>query len=525
MTLLLAVLLALIGVQDTTPAGTASVEGVVTKAGTPQPVANASVVIWCCPFSPDFEAATDGNGHFVVSNLPAGSFHIEVKAEGYLPYPLPNTVSFIRLSDGQHLRQDVVLSATSSISGRIVDDNRDPLAGVSVDLLQRSRDFAGRLSWRSVASDVTDEKGSYRFQDVHSGDFFVRATRKEDQALTYFPGTPDPRAAAPIPVRDGDVRSAEFSLAKAKTFSIAGTVQYADQTPLRAVTLYVLPQDSGIPLDESFTKGIPVEEKFELKGLLPGAYDLLAVSLPVHRTGSLGRVDFPMRAAKGFVQIRDEDVRDLSFVLEAGGDVSGHLKVVGGNAPLPRVQVMLKRRDGFPSGMSPFGLMVQADAFKFADMAPGVYDLSAQIVQGDGSAYISDVRALGRSIVSEGLTVGQDPIDSVEVLIDPDGGTIKGSVTSTKKSRILVVLAPQGSPRNVDALLKAQGLEDTSEPFTFSGVAPGLYSLFAIELKSRDEDVPVLSPEFLSSYQNRGVPIRVEKGAMVTTAPLSLISR
>src|SRR5436190_16753564 len=126
MSLLLAAVLALIGVQGTPPAGTASVEGVVTKAGTSQPVANASVVIWWSPFSPNFEATTDGNGHFIVSNMPAGNFHIEVKAEGYLPYPLPDRPSFIGLRDGQHLRQDVVLSATSSISGRIVDDNREP---------------------------------------------------------------------------------------------------------------------------------------------------------------------------------------------------------------------------------------------------------------------------------------------------------------------------------------------------------------------------------------------------------------
>jgi len=523
MHLLLVALLALIGVQDTQPAGTASVEGVVTRAGSSQPVANASVVISSLSRR-DFGATTDGNGHFVVSNMHAGTFRIDVKAEGYLPNPLPNRVSIIRLSDGQHLRYDVVLSATSSISVRIVDDNREPLAGVSVDLLRQLRDFTGRLSWQGVASAVTDERGSYSFQDVSSGDFFVRATRKADHAVTYFPGTLDPRAAAPIPLRDGDVRSAEFSFAKGKTFSIAGTIKYADQTPLRAVTLYVLPQDSGIPLDESFTKGVSVEEKFELKGMLPGAYDLFAVSLSLHRTTSLGRFDFPMRGAKSFVQIRDEDVADLSLVLEAGGgDVSGHLKVVGGNTPPPRVRLMLKRRDGFPSGMGPLGMMVQADTFRLTDVAPGVYDISAQILQ--GNAYVSDVRALGRSIVDEGLTIGHDPIDSVEVLIDPDGGTIKGSFTSAKKSPGLVVLAPHGAPRNIDALLKAEPLEDLSEPFTFSGVAPGIYSLFAIELKSMDEVVPVLSPEFLSAYQNRGAPIRVEKGATVTTAPLSLISR
>ena len=522
MHLLLAAFFALISVQEAPPAGTASVEGVVTKAGTSQPIANASVVIWSLR-GPGFRATTDGNGHFVISNVPAGTFGIDVQAEGYLPNQLPNNLTLIALSDRQQLRHDVVLSAVSSISGRIVDDSREPLAGVRVDLLQQSRDFAGRLSWQGVASAVTDEKGSYRFENLRSGEFYVRASLKPDLTVTYFPGTLDPRAAAPIPLRDGDVRTAEFFLAKGKTFSIAGIIRYADQSPLWDVTLYVLPQDSGIPLDEFSTKGVPVDEKFELKGLLPGAYDLFAVTLPVHRATSRQRIDIPMRSAKGFVQVRDEDVRNLSFVLEPGGDVSGHIRSMNGNTSLPRVRLVMKRRDNFLSGMPRAGVLEPPDSFRFSDTAPGVYDISAQILE--GNAYVSDVRAFGRSIVDEGLTVANDAIDSVEILIDPAGGAVRGSITSTKKSPVVVVLAPQGIRRNADALFKAEGLEDPSQPFTFSGVAPGLYSLYAFELKSIDEVVPLLSPEFLSPYQNRGTSISVEKGATVTTAPLPLISR
>jgi hypothetical protein len=262
-----------------------------------------------------------------------------------------------------------------------------------------------------------------------------------------------------------------------------------------------------------------VDEEFELKGLLPGAYDLFAVTLPIHRTTSLGRVDSPMRAAKRFVQIKDEDVRDLSFVLEEGASVSGRITNVNKDSALPRVQLVIKRRDGFLS----LGFRVVTDSFNFSDLAPGVYDISASIQEGNG--YVSDVRALGRSIVQEGLTVGHDAIDSVEILVATDGGVVKGSITSTKKVPVVVVLAPQGSPRNREGLFKVQGLNDPSEPFTFSGVVPGLYSLFAFELKSLDEEVPILSPGFLSPYQSRGASITVEKGATVTTAPLSLISR
>ena len=537
MRLLLAAFLALIAVQDPAPTGTAAIEGVVTRAGTSQPIPNARVAIWG-DRGPDFQATTDGNGHFVVSNMPAGSFNIEVRAEGYLPNPSSNMMVRIGLSDRQRLRHDVVLSAVSSVSGRIVDDNREPLAGINVEILRQSREVTGRVAWQGVASAVTDDKGAYRFEDLRSGDFYVRASRKPELTVTYFPGTLDPRTAAPIALRDGDTRTADFHLAAGKTYSIAGTIRNADGAPLRPVTLFVLPQDTGIPLDEFFTTGVSVKEEFELKGLLPGAYDLFAFSFPVHQANptfqidanggeatiiSTEKIDIPMRGAKGFVQIRDEDVRDIRFVLETGGDVSGHVKIVGRTASLPPVRLVLKRRDDFLSGMARAGVLEPPDSFRFSGTLPGVYDISAVIQE--GNAYVSDVRAFGRSIVDDGLTVGHDAVDSLEILIDLEGSTIKGSVTSSKKSPVVVVLAPQASRRKGNALFQAAGLEDPSQPFTFSAVPPGLYSLFAFELASIDEVVPFLSPDFLSLYQNRSTSISVEKGATVTTAPLSLISR
>jgi hypothetical protein len=521
MRLLLAALLTLIGVQELAPTGTASLEGRVTRAGTSQPIVNARVAVWG-DRGPDFQATTDGNGHFVVSNMPVGIFNIKVQAEGYLPNPLPNMVVRIGLSDRQRLRHDVVLSAVSSVSGRIVDDNREPLPGLRVEILRQSHDETGRVAWQGVASAVTDDKGAYRFEDLRSGDFYVRASRNPELTVTYFPGTLDPRTAAPISLRDGDAKTADFHLAKGRTFSLAGTIRNADDSPLRPVTLFVLPLDSRIPLDEFFTTGVSVKERFELKGLLPGAYDLFAVSFPVHQVNP--KIDIPMRGAKAFVQIRDEDVQDLRFVLETGGDVSGHLKIVGKDAPLPPVRLVLKRRDDFLSGMARAGVLEPPNSFRFSDTVPGVYDISAVIRE--GNAYVADVRAFGRSIVDDGLTVGHDSVDSLEILIDLEGGTVKGSIaTSTKKSSVLVVLAPQASRRKGNALFRAEGLEDSSQPFTFSGVPPGLYSLFAVELASIDEVVPFLSPDFLSLYQNRSTSISVEKGATLTTAPLSFISR
>jgi hypothetical protein len=534
MRFLLVALLWLSGLQDPVPAGTAAVEGVVTRAGSSQPIENAHIVLFG-DRGPRFEARTDGNGHFIVSNMPAGIFNIQVQADGYRGYP-PSDLMVVRigLSAGQRLRRDVALSVSSSISGLILDDNREPMTGISVELVQQSPDFTGRITWQRVGSAFTDDKGVYRFSDLPPGDFYVRASRKPLQAVpnreftrsttTFFPGTLDPRAAASISLRAGDIKTADFSLLNDKTFAIAGTIKNEDGSPLQSVRLFVLPQDPTTPLDE-LSQGISVNEKFELKGLLPGVYDLFAVSSSPSRRTSAGvfTETGPSRAVKSFVEIRDEDVRDLQLSLEIGGDVSGRIRFVGKNVELPRLRLMLTRRDGLNSGIPRPGVLESPESFKFSGAVPGVYDLS--VVIPGSNAYVTDVRAFGRSIVDEGLTIDHGAVDSLEVWIDVDGGTVSGRIASTKKSPVVVVLAPNPSQGKFRLLLKAEGLEDPSKPFSFSGVPPGLYSLFAFELASIDEVLPILSPDFLPLYQSKSISINVEKGATVTPPPLNLISR
>src|SRR5688572_28823813 len=217
MEILIAILVALSGLQQQAPIGTATIEGVVTRAGTSQPIGNARVAV-ISDRGKHFEASTDGNGHFVLSNLPADIFNFQVQAEGYVDDPAPRIVVRLGLRDGERLRHDVALTPISSINVRIVDDSRKPIAGIKLDLLRKSIDFTGRASWQNVSSGVTDEEGAYRFERLLAGDFYIRASRKSvpaaanqdsgEMPATYFPGTLAPRAAAVISLRAGDIKRA-----------------------------------------------------------------------------------------------------------------------------------------------------------------------------------------------------------------------------------------------------------------------------------------------------------------------------
>src|SRR5207244_1103114 len=100
------------------PPQPASVEGIVVKMGTGEPVARAQVLVSRSdPGSTvSFRAVTDGNGRFVAASIPAGRYRIFVTRDGYIrteygQRTLGGTGKPITLTAGQELK-DVALSLT-----------------------------------------------------------------------------------------------------------------------------------------------------------------------------------------------------------------------------------------------------------------------------------------------------------------------------------------------------------------------------------------------------------------------------
>ena len=85
MRLPIVVLLAL-GSLRASQASTGIVEGIVARADTIQTIAGARVTIWG-DMGPEFETTTDAKGHYVLRDVPAGIYNIEVQADGYLSVP------------------------------------------------------------------------------------------------------------------------------------------------------------------------------------------------------------------------------------------------------------------------------------------------------------------------------------------------------------------------------------------------------------------------------------------------------
>ncbi len=546
--LLTALLLILAGVRGP-QSGSATVEGIVTRTGSLQPIEGARVFIWANPGA-EFEVKTDVTGHYVINNVPANIYTVELQASRFSPVPGPSAPEKIRLTvgEGQRVRRDISMAGLGAINGRVTDEKREPFPRALVEVLKLMTDVRGHLSWRRAGSAATDANGEYHIEGLPTDTYYVRA--KEFAAsfspdgrtvqsvplkAAFYPGTPDFRTAASIRLDGQTDGRADFALAAAQTYSASGEIVNAHLSDIRGTQLAALLQDERTP-SETIPAQIDAFGAFVVEGLLPGRYELMTTNL----NG---------RSARTAFEIRDADIKDLKVFLEERVSVSGRFKLLSDVAtpmsialasPQSNVmtlfrieaagvtaslQVGLRSRYGDPA--NPFFKVASAYTGEkpfIVGVPPGSYDVVVSAL-GPTAFYVADIREGPRSVFDDGLQIAGRSIDSLEIILGTDGGTLEGAIAGTRKDPILVVLAPHPSRRQNPALFKTVILEDAATPFRFAGVAPGLYSVFAFEVATRADVVPYLDRNFLSRIESKGVAVTVEKGGTTSVPKVPLVRR
>src|SRR4029453_16588359 len=123
---------------------TRSIEGIVVKLGTGEPLARATVTLRNDNNARVVLSATTGaDGRFAISNIQTGEYRLQASHPGpYMPADYGQSKptrrgSLIRITAGQKVTAiRLELASTSSISGRILDSDGEPLGRVEVQALQ-----------------------------------------------------------------------------------------------------------------------------------------------------------------------------------------------------------------------------------------------------------------------------------------------------------------------------------------------------------------------------------------------------
>ena len=143
-----------------------TIEGTVTRFGTGEPIPDVEIVLGGSGSSTSLpQAITDTSGHFVIYDVPQGTYSIRAQRLGYAA-PAPNGVRMreggatrtVTISAGENTKDaNLTMVTASAITGRILDSGGKPAVNSLVWTMESTneggRNFAftddhGRLrSW------------------------------------------------------------------------------------------------------------------------------------------------------------------------------------------------------------------------------------------------------------------------------------------------------------------------------------------------------------------------------------------
>ena len=172
------VLLSLVGLwaheePRTIEAGTGTVTGMIIDDGDGRPIAAVAVGVrnsW----EVLFPGSTGADGRFSISGVKSGTYFLDARKRGYIPYYVEPIVLFDVRPGGTVRLAPLRLTATGVVSGTVLDPWGDPIKGAFVCLLTKSQIESVVPVWRDKAI-TTDDRGAFTIPEVRPGRYIVEA--------------------------------------------------------------------------------------------------------------------------------------------------------------------------------------------------------------------------------------------------------------------------------------------------------------------------------------------------------------
>ena len=521
----------------------ASLQGSVVKepVGDPLKKAIIEVIAENQEEGGNYTATSDQDGHFKITDIQPGRYRIFVERTGYIEVDEKRRRSegmVISLDAGQDLKdQTLRMLAAGILTGRVLDEDGDPMANVEVTVLRRKGS-----AFESSGSAHTNDLGEYRIGGLLAGKYYVVATplpnfqtlipAKQDSGdtanaapalaygATYYPNAADRGQASPIELHAGEEMPVDFSLTRRHSARIRGRVSGLGASP----SAVMLRGKDGNPM---FNAGeVGKDGKFEISNVAPGSYTLTAMTvgaetpLITRRTIEVGTADIddvqltplPPATVRGQVHFggkfpKSDASQTIVYLHPTEGDDSYDGVTIDGDASATSSNFVKVKPDG---------------SFELKNVAPGIYEID---VSGDakafGNAYVESLAVGTKNYVDTGLNVSGGTI-AVDVTVSGEAGIIDGTATSDKNEPVgeaVVVAVPEARFR-AQASRYQRVLADQTGRFTLRGLRPGTYTLFAWEHLEGDE---YRDADFLKLFEGHGVEVKVEKSSH-QTVPLKIVA-
>jgi len=220
------------GPPPTPAADLATLEGQVFNAIGGTPLRKATITINRQNGGPlaagarsNYSATTDAAGHYSITGIEPGTYRVNAEHTGFLGMQYnarrpggPGTA--LDLVRAQKMTgADFRLTPHGVVSGKITDEDGDPLEGVQVQIMRLAYN-QGRKQLQQNGGTSTNDLGEYRLSGITPGKYYLAAIYRgqrqvmagmagdnapqEDFVTTFFPGVTDIASASTIEMAAGD---------------------------------------------------------------------------------------------------------------------------------------------------------------------------------------------------------------------------------------------------------------------------------------------------------------------------------
>jgi hypothetical protein len=521
---------------------TCSVSGIVIKMADSAPLRKAHLILRSVE-DPNrtVAAVTNSDGRFALKDIEPGPYRLNVTRVGFVADEYgrrkPDAPgAILTLHAGQDLKDlQFRLIPARVISGKIYDDDGEPLPGVQVGAVRQVYSQGKRT--RSAATSVsTNDLGEYRLFGLSPGRYFVSSVyarwsregseddpndaQNEGYAKLYYPGTPDPAKAGPITIKAGEEASSiDILMRKVPVHQVRGNVyNQVTHKPGVGVMVVMVPKttgnewDFGVPTTVQKTDG-----SFVIPEVLPGSYTLASFWFD-------DGISYVNRQA---VDVGNADVEGIAMTVVPGMNISGHV-VWEGQPALDKdeLQIMPKPVD-VPFGVRGQARVARDNSFTLKGLGEGTY--RAEVMGMSKDCYIKDMYYGESSVIKDGFTVTRGEAGALGIVISSRGARVQGTVMDSDGlplAGVSIVLVPELAQRENYQKYQSQSTDQYGN-FDLRGIAPGDYKLFSwVEV----EQDAWQDPEFLKQFEDKGQRITLQDGdhntvkvtAIQTKAPESL---
>jgi hypothetical protein len=511
-----------------------SVEGKVVNAATGEPVKRARLTLAPIGQSNAIPYATtsDSAGHFLVDQVDAGSFQLTAFRSGYtIQSYSPNGDlkhnATLTLEKGQALK-DIVFKLTPQgvISGRVLDEDGDPIDNVTVKCLKIGYE-QGKRQLVSESGTGTNDLGEFRLVGLAPGKYVIGATYNrsmstlgrlvqerpvrisaKDQAgeegyvNTYYPNTTNKKTASLIEVSAGArIDGINIALIRARTVRIKGHVSSGIPAKSRIVLVLYPSDESGVPAEVA----VDPQGGFQIQAIVPGSYMLIAIFV----------ADDKQYTASMPLDVRDSNIEGIELTLQPPVELRGRLIIedkddLKGSTPMLCLQPKADER-AIGGGCAE----VKDDlTFKIENTSLGSYDIHIRGLR--EGLYLKGMRLGDQDVTEKGVDIPQGFAgEELTVVLSPNGGVVEGSVTNAKDEPavgVKVTVIPDASHRGTESLYKITDTDQNGH-FVIKSIAPGEYKIYAWE---ELEDGAEQDPDFMKAHDSDGEKVSIQERAHET---------